>query len=293
MFWIIVSFILLLISFVALGIDFSAGAFKLRKRQLLSLFSLVIILGGCYKFVPVNTVGIKFNQFSGVSEDILTEGLKFKSPLDVIYLIPTEVRTLRISEIYGQTRDAQNLKIVADFKYKVSGTNAFKVFKEYRTLENVDTNLIASLVQSSIENITTEYNIIDIMGAERNAVLKEIEAKIIEKLKGSGIEFLSIVLLDTDAGEAIETAIEAETVAKKAVETAQQTQEKAKIEAETKVLEAESAAKVKMIEAQAQADSNKLISSSLTPQILEMRMLDARFKHGWVEVITQDVLVSR
>lgn len=293
MFWIIIAAILLIASFIALGIDFSTWEFKLRKRQMLSLLSLVVVLAGCYKFVPVNTVGIKFNQFSGVSDEILTEGLKFKSPLDVIYIIPTEVRTRNLTGIIGQTRDAQYINMMIDVKYRVSETKAYNVFKKFRTLDIIDNTLILPLVQRAVEEVTTKYNVIDILGSERTQIITEAEAIIKERFATNGIEFVSLVLLDTDAGDAIENAIREETVAKKAVETAVQLQEKAKIDAATKVMEAESAAKVKIIEAQAVADANKLISNSLTPQILEMRMWDARDKHGWVEVITQDVLVSR
>lgn len=260
---------------------------------MLAVFGLLIALGGTYKLVPVNSVGIKFNQFSGLSEQVLSEGLKFKSPLDNVYLISTEVRTKSITGIVGQTRDAQWIQINLDVKYRVSEDNAYKVFKQFRSLDNVDVNLISPLVQRSIEAVTTNYNVIDILGSERNKVYAEIEKIVKEKLAESGIEFFSLVLQDTDAGAAIEAAIAEETVAKKAVETALQTQEKARIEAETKVIEATSAAKVKMIEAQAIADANLLMSKSITPEILEKMEMEARMKFGWIEITNQEILVGK
>ena len=90
--------------------------------------------------------------------------------------------------------------------------------------------------------------------------------------------------INTDAGESIEQAIEAEAIAKKQVETAQQALEKAKVEAETKKIDAQAAADVRLIAAKAEADANNLISNSVTEQVLKKMEMEARLKHGWVEV---------
>ena len=115
------------------------------------------------------------------------------------------------------------------------------------------------------------------------------------RLQKSGIEFFSLVLLDTDAGQAIEQAIEREAVAKKEVETASQAQAKANVEAQTKVIEASAAAEVKIIEAEAaakmiainaeaEAEANRKISASLTNELLRKMEMEARIKHGWIEI---------
>lgn len=267
--------------------------FRLRSQQLLSLFTLLLLLMGTVKFIPVNSVGIKFNQFSGVSEEVLSEGMKFKSPFDTVYIIPTEVRSKMVEDVAGQTKDAQWINITLDIKYRVSEANAFKVFKQFKTLDKVDETLLTPLVQRSIEEVTTKYNVIDILGEKRNQVYTEIELVVKTKLAESGIEFFSLVLMDTDAGASIEEAIEREAVAKKEVETAQQTQEKARIEAETKVFEAESAAKVKLIEAQAASDANLLISNSITPEILKKMEMEARLKFGWVEITGAQLIIGQ
>lgn len=49
-------------------------------------------------------------------------------------------------------------------------------------------------------------------------------------------------------------------------------------------LEAEGAAEVKRIAVEAQADANRAISSSITPELIQMKEAEARLKHGWVTV---------
>lgn len=276
--------------FLGFGDELSWG---LKPRQFLSLFGLVVLLFGTFKIVPVNSVGIIFNPFSGVKEEVLTEGFKMKTPLDVIYVISTEVQTKNVVGVTGQTKDAQWIKMDMDIKYSVSQSNAFIVFKKFKTLINVDEKLIQPIVQRAVEQVTTQYNVIDILGEKRNEVYIQIEEVVTKKLSESGVELFSLVLTDTDAGENIESAIVREAVAKKEVETAMQSQERARIEAETKVIEAESAAKVKIIEAETLAKSNELLSKSITDNILRKMELEARLKFGWVEVTGAQLLIGQ
>jgi regulator of protease activity HflC (stomatin/prohibitin superfamily) len=268
--------------------------FKWNTLQVLGILPLIlVVLLSSFTVIPVNTVGIKFNQFTGVSEDVLSEGLKFKTPFDTVYKISTEVQTKTVANVAGQTKDAQYITMTMDIKYRVSPVSAFEVFKQFKNLDNVNESLLAPLVQRAIEEVTTKYNVIDILGEERNNIYTQIEKVLSEKLAASGINLFSLVLVDTDAGNAIETAIEQEAVAKKAVETAKQSQEKARIESETKVIQAEAAAQVKIVEAQAEADANKLLSNSITPQILQQMEMEARLKHGWVTISGAGVLVGQ
>lgn len=294
---IIITLLLLIGLFVFLGFELDAQReqlkWKLKPKQLLSLLALLLLGLGMYKIVPVNSVGIIFNPFTGVQEQVLTEGFKTKTPLDTIYVISTEVQTKNVVGVTGQTKDAQWIKMDMDIKYSVSQSNAFVVFKKFKTLQNVDEKLIQPIVQRAVEQITTQYNVIDILGEKRNEVYIQIEKVVTEKLSGSGVELFSLVLTDTDAGSAIENAIEAEAVAKKAVETATQAQDKARIEAETKVIEAEAASRVKLIEAETLAESNRLLSNSITENILRKMEMEARLKFGWVEITGAQLVIGQ
>ena len=55
---------------------------------------------------------------------------------------------------------------------------------------------------------------------------------------------------------------------------------------------AESEAQVKVIEAQAEADANRIIAQSITPELIQMKEAEARLEHGWVEVQGADTVVT-
>lgn len=293
MIFILTSFITVIILFIILGLygqpmvnNIRQLKFKFNKKQFLALFGFLILIIPCFTLVPPNHVGIKFNIIGGVSSNTIKEGLQMKNPLDEIYLISTEVQTVKIDKVTGQTKDAQWVNMNLDVKYKVNPKNAFVVFKNFRDLYNVNSTLIIPLTQRAIEQVTTEYNVIDVLGEKRNEVYAKIEQQLKSKLEQSGIDFFALTLTDTDAGAGIEEAIANEAIAKKNVETSLQKQEQAKVEAETLKIEAAANAEVKLIQAKAEADSNKIISNSITQNVLKKMEMDARKIHGWIEVNT-------
>lgn len=276
--------VLVVIAFVALGIrlkkdsygDVSGLSWKLSGRQILAFLPCVLLLFGLFVRVPANSVGIQYSILTGVREETLGEGFHSKSLFDKVYIISTEVQTKSLENITGQTKDSQYVNITMDVQYKVDSSTAFQVFREFRTLDNVDKKLIANVVQRAVESVTTEYNVYDILGSAKNEVYTKIQEALRAVLSEKGISFYYINFVDVDAGEAIEGSITAQAVAKQAVETAEQERQKAEIEAQKRVVEAQAnleAAKIeaetKLVEAQATADANALLEESLNEQILE------------------------
>lgn len=249
---------------------------NLNKLQILAFIPCLFLLFGVVTRIPANSVGIQYSTFSGVKEDTLTEGMHTKSIFDKVYVISTEVQTKNLENITGQTKDSQYVNITMDVQYKVDSSTAFQVFREFRTLENVDKKLIANVVQRAVESVTTEYNVYDILGSAKNEVYAKIQEALKEDLSEKGISFYYINFIDVDAGEAIEGAITAQAVAKQAVETAEQERQKAEIEAQKRVVEAQAnlekakiEAETKLVEAQATSDANALLEESLNEKILQ------------------------
>lgn len=303
MVWIILSVLAVVILFVTLGCDVM-GDWKIRGRQILCVFGLALLIPGFIAKVPANSVGILYSPFSGTSEITMTEGFHGKNPFEKVYKISTEVQTMTVADLTTQTKDAQFISSTLDIKYRVSSANAYLVFTQFRTLDKMSDTLIIPTTQRVLELVTTKYNVIDVLGEQRSQIYAELQASLTEELAKYGVEFYSISITDMDAGEAIESAITAEAVAKKAVETAAQellkaeteakqqsvnaqaAQDAAKIQAETKIIQAEADAQIAVIEAQAEADAkvvaaeaekkaNEMIQQSLTDAVLQKQWIEA------------------
>lgn len=295
MLFVIIGVVLTVVAFIVLGFvkvkvekEGYGGTYydeetkwKMNKDQFLALLCLLVCLLGCIAKIPANSVGVVYSPFGGTKDQTLSEGFKIKNPLDKIYKISTEVQSLTVENVTTQTKDAQFVTSALDIKYRVNESNAFLVFKQYRTLENMTNTLIAPTTQRILELITTDYNVIDILGDKRSDVYSKLQGDLTEELAKYGVEFYSISILDMDAGAGIEKAIEQEAIAKKAVETAEQNLLKAETEAKQAAVKAKAeqeAAKIeaetKLIQAEAEKKANEMLTQSLTDEILQQEWIE-------------------
>lgn len=262
---IIVSVIVTLIVFVLLSVDVTEDKFKVTKKSFLSLGCMIIVLFGCFTNIGANRVGIVYNPFKGGIQDYtLNQGYKTKSPLTKIYKINTEVNELTFSNISVQTNDSQFVNTVIKAQVKIDSNKAFEYFSKYRdkSLEDIS-SILSATMQKQLETITTQYNIMDVLGAKRDEIVNKSLELIQEELLKDGISVLRITLVDTDAGADIEKAIANEAVAKKEAETAEYKKQKAQLEGEAKV-----------IEAQKEKEANELISRTLTDELLMEQFIE-------------------
>jgi len=287
MFWFVIGIIVTGALFFVLGLH-DVGTrhdpeieFKMNVKQFYAAFGLILCLFGCFTKVPANHVGIVYSPFGGTKDTTLSEGFNSKSPFDSVFKISTEVQTEKIENLTTQTKDAQYVTTILDIKYKVNASNAFLIFKQYRTLDNMSENLIMPSTQRVLELVTTRYNVIDILGEKRSDIYSELDKALTEEFAKYGVEFVSISIIDMDAGEELEAAITAEAVAKKEVETAEQNLMKAEMEAKQKSVQAQAEqdaarieAETKIIEAEAEKKANELLDKSLSPDILQKQWID-------------------
>ena len=296
MVWLIISIIVVLGLFVGLGFQVTKTEtkdrwgdpkiiaetnWKLNKRQLACVLGLLIMIPGFLTKIPANSVGIVYSPFGGTSEQTLSEGIHTKNIFDKTYKISSEVQTMTVENLTTQTKDAQYLTSILDIKYRVNTADAYLVFKQFRTLDNMSKNLIIPTTQRTLEHITTQYNVIDILGEKRNTIYTELEVALREEFAKYGVEFYSVTITDMDAGDALENAIMEEAVAKKAVETAEQNLLKTETEAKQKSVQAQAeqdAAKIeaetKLIEAEAEKKANEMLNQSLSDEILRQQWIN-------------------
>lgn len=284
MLFVIISIIVTLGAFLVLGVK-DAGSmdvsWKLNPKQFLALLGLIISIPAFIGRVPANSVGVMYSPFSGTSEQTVAEGFCVKGVFDKLYNISTEVQTLKIENVTTQTKDAQYVNSTLDVKYRVNTANAYMVFKQYRTLKNMSETMIAPTTQRVLELNTTKFNVIDILGESRSDVYSKLEASMTEEFAKYGVEFISVSILDMDAGDAIEKAIEQEAVAKKAVETAEQNLLKAETEAKQQSVLAQAKqdaarieAETKLIQAEAEKKANEMLNQTLTDEVLRKEWID-------------------
>lgn len=236
-----------------------------NKKGLLSIIPLgLLVFVQSICVIPSNTVGVKYSALHGTSKDTLKEGVHFVTPfVDKIYKIDTTVQERTDDNVSVQTKDAQWARMQVNVKYEVSKSNAFKVYKQYKTMDALKDNIIGNYAQNAMNEVCSNYNIIDLLGDKRNEIINQATDILKQDLEKEGVTLKMLTIKDLDAGKKIEKAISDEAVAKKQVETAKQKQEKARTEAETKLIEAEG-----------EANANAVKTKALTPEVLQEQWIN-------------------
>ena len=260
MFLIIISLILTIITIIGLATNKET-----KKFCWIGLFWQFLILFGCFTKVGVNTVGIFYNPFKGgIQNEVLSEGFKKKSPFDKVYKISTEIQEMNFENISVQTNDSQWINTVLQAQVRIDKDNAFDYFKKYGNKKLKDiSNIISNTIQKQLESVTTQYNIMEVLGDKRNEIVEKTYQLSKDELQKDGINIERVILVDTDAGDNIENAIANEAIKKKEAEAAQYEKEKAQLEGEAKV-----------IQAQKEKEANELKQTTLTEQILSEKMIE-------------------
>lgn len=239
---------------------------EIKKRwSLLGFLWLIIIVFGFFTSVEANTVGIMYNPFKGgIQSEVLGEGFKTKSPFDKVYKISTEVEEFTFENISVQTNDSQYVNTILQLQVKIDREKAFEYFKKYggKNLNDIQ-SILSNTTQKQLEKVTIQYNIMEVLGEKRDEIVNKTLDEVRTEMLNDGILIERIILVDTDAGERIEQAIQNEASAKKEAETAKYLKEKAELEGQAKV-----------IEAQKEKEANDLKQTSLTNEILTEKMLE-------------------
>lgn len=260
--------------------------------------------------IPANHVGVVFNKIDGgIQDKYIKPGWRFHAPfVETVYDISTRTHSLHLKpskdkdgnvfdkSITTQTKDGQWLATQADVQYRVLPENAVHVFNQfYQRGVSMDDKIkeqMVPVIQRSVEAVTSQFDIVSALGAERTKMQQMIEQSVSNELLKYGITMQSFTLVDTDAGDEIEKAIAQEAIEQQAIQTVKQQQEKQRISNEIELEKAQAEAERKEIAAKAEAEANKKIADSVTPELIQYKEAEARIKHGWLEVQTQQAIVD-
>ena len=239
MFWIIASLIAVLALFVALG--YSKSGWKLRGRQFLALFGLVLILGGMVATVPTGHTGI-LTTFGKVEDKTLEAGMHIKSPFQEIVCMDNRTQVARV-ELSAFSSDIQEVLVSYSMNYQIEKANAQRIYKEI----GVDyyNTVMAPRIQEVVKSVIAKYTAEDLIES-RDALSLQITEALVSQLGAYNIEVVSTSVEDIDFSDAFASSVEDKVVAEQALL-------KAQTEQAQKTMEEEKAAEREKIKAAADA----------------------------------------
>lgn len=177
----------------------------------------------------------------------------------------TKVQNVDITTA-AYSSDAQTMEVAMTLQYQIMPDKVIDIATQYGTLEVLQ-GRIQSIVIEKTKAVLSSHNAMDII-ANRASISPEVEKAIKDAVDANYyVSITAVVLTNIDFSDAFEKAVEDKMIA-------EQAKLKAEYDNETKIAKAEADAQALMIAAQAEAEANKLLTQSLTEQVLESKFYD-------------------
>ena len=258
----------------------------------------LICVVACLEKVPAGYVGVVYNMNGGVDGEILTQGWHIVSPTKKIteYSIGIEQSYLTAKDEGDSPKDdsfevpssdGKGLKVELTFTYRYdvdTVANTFTRFKGQSGRE-ILTSFIKPNIISWTKEVTSRYPVTEILGDKRASLNAELSEYLHAKFESYGIVIESVSLIDINPDEETRSAIQKKVTAQQEYELANIEAQTAMVQAEKErqvaevnaakaVIEANAEAEVVRIAAQAEAEANREIAASLTPELIEKIMYE-------------------
>lgn len=278
----------------------------MRISKILGVVIIIIaVLGGIFcvasmERIEAGEVGVVYSMRDGVQDEVLQQGVHFINPLYKVNEFPVSQQQLVLSnnpaDYNSSSHDDWHVDAPADggmvklnltVNYNFMPDRVVSLYERFRGMDG-DT-LVENMVQNSIiayiKEVTPRFSVMDIYSTKKADVSQAITEYLNSKLNEEyGINIASALIIDVQLDETLMQKIQAKEQAKQDAEKAELDKQTAIAQAETDKVKAQAKADIAIIEAKAEAEANRLISNSITPELVQMKEAEARMEHGWIEV---------
>lgn len=265
------------------------------------------VLSGTY--VGQGELGVVYTMSSGVQEETLDPGFHFVSPFAKVKDYPVAQQQLILSnnaadfnedELEKDTHvdapaDGGMVKMNMSINYNFMPDRITDLYEKFNGMDG--DQLVESRIKNSIlayiKEVTPQFSVMDIYSDKRAEVGQAITDYLNSKLNDEyGIQVTSASIIDVQLDEELQAKVQAKEQAKQDAEKAELDKQTAIAQGEAAKAKAEADAQVTITNAQAEAEANRLISDSITQELIDMKEAEARMEHGWVEVTGADTVVA-
>jgi regulator of protease activity HflC (stomatin/prohibitin superfamily) len=244
----------------------------------------VCLLGtGCANRIPVASVGVKFNAFTGVSTQILKPEVVWTNPfVERLIIYPTGINNATFVQnpqegdrfgddsVKASTVEGAILPIDVTVAYRIPADSGsvMKVFRSFGTmdLKHIQHEHIRWATVTAVNEVSGKMSIFDLISRERatfGAQVKKVLAPLIEPW-GFAVE--DVLIREVHPPQEITNKIQEQQAIRSDLETAKVELKKARIDAETVLTEASK-----------EAEQNRLLAQQ-GDKALQLKRLELRRK---------------
>ena len=229
-------------------------------RLVVGAVVVLLVLINSFETIGAGERGVVFSKFGGVEPVVLGEGLRFKIPF-VQDIIPMDVKIQKSeTRADASSRDLQMVSSTIALNYHVSPDAANKIYQDvglgYK--ERIIDPAVQVSVKAAMANFTAEELI-----TRRPEVSSQIKSALAAILSGFNIVVDEFSITELTFSDIFIQSIEAKQVAEQSAQKATNDLTRIKVEAEQTIASAK-----------AEAESQRLQSQTITPNILQLRAIE-------------------
>jgi len=246
MFLIIVGFVIGLI--IAGGIAFVSDFKQIGAGIAAGLITvLLFVVGSSFTVISAGHTGVQVT-FGEVNPQPLTEGVHMVNPISSIADVDVRLQKAELKGANAGTKDLQVVHTDIVVNYRLDPTKVPHIFKEFGL--NVDEKVLGPGINEAFKSVTGHYTSEELV-TKRDLVSSEILQHLVEKMAPFNITVSNISLVNFGFSPEYQKAIEAKVISVQQTAKAQQDLERIKVEANSRIAQADGEAKAIAIQAAA------------------------------------------
>ncbi len=242
-------------------------------RNVSAIGIVVAMVFSCVAQVGAGEVGVQV-LFGSVQEGVLRSGLNIVNPMVSVESMDIRTQAYTMSSVSdeGQQKgddaistlssDGLTLKLDLTVWYRLNEGDAPQVYRTIGT-DYVE-KIVRPAVRTAIRDVSVGYSATDIYSIKREDFVREVTKNLEAAFNGRGVILERVLLRNVELPEKVRAAIDEKIASEQRAQQMVYVLQKEKQEAERK-----------RVEAQGISDYNRIVSQSITDQVLQLKGIEA------------------
>ncbi|WP_052807307.1 prohibitin family protein [Risungbinella massiliensis] len=224
--------------------------------------------------------GVVFSLNGGLKKEVLDQGLNIHapSPFNKVYQYPVSTETVYMTKTAESnhsfdvnTADGKSVNVDVVYSYHMEANKLPHIFTKFRrqSHDQIEDTYLKTQIKTVMQEVTTSYSVLGVYTEHRSEVTKKIFEKLHSTLAKDGIILENFAMSDVRPDANTLKSIQSIADAQNRQEFLKREEQNKRQEAINNKIEAEGKKEVSIINADAQAEANRRLESSLTPKLVQ------------------------
>lgn len=236
--------------------------FKTIVKAAIALFVLIFIFS-CFGTISAGERGVKTRNNAVIGT--IEPGLYFKLPfIDTVHTMDVKTRTINYdkngnegdaadtSQLFGASKDLQDVKIGVVVTYNVDPTKVVDIFTQYKSVDAFESTVLEPKVREIVKSTSAEFTAEELV-TKRAEYSDKVTQKLTEEFTAKSAILQNFSVTNFEFSAEFTKAIEAKVTATQNAEAAKNKLEQIKYEAQQTIETAKATAEAQRIQAQSLA----------------------------------------